>query len=132
MKKAVAGLDELLNRLLEPSRRIDARRRLDPVGRRDVLQTVPQLGVEAPARTFERDVFRSHRRLARVERRAHGPNRERKPLDDKSLETTGEIGGGVDGGGPFHGRRILAFSLFAVGARGSGFGGSRNSQSEEL
>ena len=54
MEKPVAGVHELVNCELEALGRLDARRCLHVLGRRQVLQTRPEGSFEGSAQRFER------------------------------------------------------------------------------
>ena len=78
MEEPVAGVHELFDRELEALRRLDAGRRLQALGRRQVLQACPEGGFEGRAERVERRLVGLDRRLARVERGAHGRHGEGK------------------------------------------------------
>ena len=101
-EESVAGLHELLDRTLVALGRLDSGRRLDALGRREVLQSRAECGFEGGSKCVERRLVGPDRALARIESRAHGSNGERKALYDKRFQSPGEIRRGVDRGGLGH------------------------------
>ena len=121
MEKPVAGVHELFDRELEAlGASTPGVVSMRSVGAR-FCRRVRRAASNA-ARSGSSDASSGRdRRLAGVERGAHGSHGEGETLDDKRFQAPGEIGGRVNRGSPGHGE-MLTLSGSRLRAQGSGSG----------
>ena len=90
-EEAVAGVHELVGRQLESPGSVDSWGCFCALGRRQVPKPRPKRGFKGGAERGKRRLVRADGALAHVERGANGSDGKREALDDKRVQTPGEI-----------------------------------------